>query len=159
MSALETFTFNGYTLRPANESDLPLAQLWTLADTDHKDITLPSFWIEQRIGRDSYLLSDGAGPVFFFKLHVTTWRGSAMKPCRVELHIQFMPGITDEDTGRIRGGLTQGMTWLERVLRLSAIREVSFDSSNRKLIAFCKKRLGFSGEAGRLVKHISPVEA
>lgn len=145
MTAIETFTFSGYTLRPATKHDLSLAQLWTLADVHHAEITAPSFWVEQRLGRDAFILSDGAGPVFFFKMH-------QLDSNEVELHIQFMPDTCEEDRARMREGLVQGMTWLERVLRLSGVSRVSFDSRNPELVSFSRKRLGFDVSGHRLTK-------
>lgn len=154
MTAVNSFTFSGYTLRPANEADLPLARMWTLADVYHREITPPSFWVEQRPGRDSFLLIDASGPIFFFKIHATRWAGltdaMAMKPSEVELHIQFMPDTDAHDRRRLREGLLQGMAWLERILRLSGVHRICFDSRNPELIRFCRKRLGFDISGERL---------
>jgi hypothetical protein len=155
MSAIETFTFNGYTLRPARESDRDLANEWTFADPEHRSTCYPGFWLEQKPTRDSYLLLDAVGPVFFFKLH-RKWHGSD----EVEFHIQFMPpSQAEEDRSRTRGGMTIGMQWLERVLVLSGIREVTFVSNNLELVSFCKKRLGFVQANGHLAKTLSVAEA
>lgn len=151
MSAIETFSFSGFTLRPATLSDRQLAETWTLADPFHKQVS-PEFWIEQKLGRDSYLLSDQRGGVFFFKLIRLTDR-------KVEFHIQFMPDTEPEARSRTRRGLVEGFVWIERVLLTNAIEEVTFDSNNPELMAFCRKRLGFTVESGRLWKTLNPATA
>jgi hypothetical protein len=151
MSALNTLCFSGYTLRPATSADRNLAQSWTLADPHHREMN-PDFWIEQRLGRDSYLLSDAQGPVFFFKI-------IRIGDNAVEFHIQFMPETEPEARTRTRKGLVEGLNWIERVLRNSGIAEWSFDSANPELIKFCKKRLGFTGDSGRLRKCFTPAMA
>lgn len=139
MSAFDTFCFSGYTLRPAASSDLSLAQEWTVADPYHRDTTPAEFWLEQKPGRDSYLLSDGGGPIFFFKMEKA--------PLRIDpfiiLHVQFMPTTDENAKERVREGLRQGMEWLKRVARMSGVHELMFQSSNPELSAFCRRRLGF----------------
>lgn len=149
MTALNTFGFSGYTLRPAATSDLSLAQDWTEADDDHRETTFPTFWLAQGEGCDSYLLSDPIGPVFFFKMVRVDGATQA-----VELHIQFMPEAQPRDRERKREGLTQGMEWLERILRASGISHIRFKSTKPELIAFCRKRLGFRVEGEVLSKDI-----
>lgn len=146
MSAIETFSFSGFTLRPATYLDRQLAQAWTFADPYHKDVS-PDFWIEQRIGRDSYLLTDAKGPVFFFKLERLTGT-------RVMCHIQFMPEVELDTRDRTRSGLMLGLHWIQKVLEINGVKSLEFDGDNPGLIRFAKRRLGFTGEGKRLVKAI-----
>lgn len=143
MTALNTFQFGGYALRPATGDDAELAHAWTQADAEHRENTAAAFWTEQGLGCDSYLLSDPISPIFFFKMvrfseHV------------VELHIQFMPETGPRDHERTREGLLQGFEWLERVCRLSGVKCIAFDTRNAMLRKFAIKRLGFEvlAEAG-----------
>lgn len=157
MSAIETFSFDGYTLRPARTSrDLALATRWTEADRDHREVD-PAFWVEQKLGQDSYLLTGQGGPIFFFKV-------AALNSSAVELHIQFppMPEAAEarrEQTMLLRDALSRGFAWLERVLIQSHVREVYFDSTSTSLIAFCVHHLEFQHDNGKLRKLLlSPLE-
>jgi len=136
MTATASYGFSGYVLRPARQQDLQLAELWTTMDKFHAGHIKPDFWLFQGPKTDSYLLFDGAGPVFFLKVH-------QQDPVRVRLHIQFMPVATEEDRERTMEGLLQGTAWLERLLRGHGVEEISFDSVSRPLINFASKRLGF----------------
>lgn len=160
MSAFDSFAFSGYTLRPASEADLPLARLWTLADTAHSEIIKPSFWLEQRPGRDAYVVHDGRGPVFFLKLHLCA-DPLPDRSCdkmlyhrRVELYVQFMPILGEEDRERTRNGLVHCMSFTEDAMRRSGISEMFFESESPALIGFSKKQLGFKQSGRRLSKHL-----
>lgn len=138
MSAHDTFEFAPhYTLRPASSQDHDLAALWTQADPFHRDTTPADFWIEQRHGRDAYLLSDPTGPVFFLKLH-------RLSATSIELHIQFPPEESREEIARVCLGLIDGLEWLEGMLKHAGIQAISFDSHNATLMRFATKRLGFT---------------
>jgi hypothetical protein len=150
MSAIETFSFSGFTLRPAIPKDRTLAAAWTLADPFHKARVNPNFWLEQAFGKDSYLLSDARGPVFFFKLE-------RLSEEKVECHIQFMPANLPDARERTRAGLIQGFEWIERVLGMNSVRSLVFNGDNPELIRFAKKRLGFTGETSRLVRPIPAI--
>jgi hypothetical protein len=136
MSAQSTFTFSGYTLRPAHSSDYELAKTWTEKDPEHNGRIAPLFWIDQRPGRDAYLMEDNGGPLFFFKICAIDFQ-------MVELHIQFSPPEVN-DRRRIREALIQGLQWLESVLKASGIREIRFESEYPELVRFSQRHLGFS---------------
>jgi len=158
MSATETFKFMHFTLRPAGviATDQVLARDWTFADPDHCGRVRPSFWVEQDFGKDSYLLFDREGPVFF-------WKGILLvEPRRVEMHIQFppMPKNLHEKLQRLmrtRAGLIHGLAWLEGLLSKASVEEIYFDSLSRPLIAFATKRLGFVQEGQRISKRLLPL--
>jgi hypothetical protein len=182
MSAIETFGFGEYLLRPAGtngnaEADLELARAWVAADPEHAGKVLPEFWLEQTLGRDSYLLRDGVGPIYFFKMHllgmvICDFKSGAedVFPANrmgfdqaVRIFLQFPPlifGMTGADTFyigrriRIANALTEGMTWLERMLKQGPVKEYYFDSQNESLIRFSQKRLGFTRDGSILRKRL-----
>lgn len=138
MTAFNHFMFFGYLLRPASEKDLPLAQEWTARDKDHASKVDPQFWVAQRPGADAYLLLDNerSENLFFLKL-IKIGQGT------IELHIQFDPGVDQKARARRREALTEGLEWLEKVMRLAGIREILFRSHNSGLVLFATKRLKF----------------
>jgi hypothetical protein len=148
MSANGDMHFRGYTVRAANQEHLGLAKLWTAADPDHDGVLSPQFWLEQRAGVDSTLLLDSVGPVFFFKAALLLVREDPV--LRAQIFIQFMPAKTEEDLERTRSGLIHGTAWFEQIMRISGVKEIFFDTRQAKLIAFCKKRLGFEIEQQRI---------
>jgi hypothetical protein len=164
MTALNTMQFAGFTLRPAGQDDRALAEQWTAWDRDHAGKVDPGFWLEQRVGMDSFLLNDGDGPVFFFKTRLaieeeytptgetSIFTGipilSKRRTVRAELHIQFMPCATEEDHERTRRALLRGLEWLEPVLGHGGAEEIYFDSRDLKLITFAQKKLGFYLDPG-----------
>jgi hypothetical protein len=139
------FCFNGYTVRSARHADLMLAEHWTRADPFHRNTTAPDFWIENKDGRESFLLLDALGPVFFFKTHILNRR-------TVQMHVQFMPADTEDNKTRLREGMLQGLVWMERVLKNAGVTRIEFDSQNPQLTVFAIKRLGFAQEGESLVK-------
>jgi hypothetical protein len=144
MTAQHAFSFGGYLLRPAEQGDLHLATEWTAADVYHAGKTKPEFWIEQTINRDSYVLEDTEGPIFFFKIHRLSIKA-------IELHCQFPPtDQADESEGakydrkRVQQGILKGFEWLEGALKKTKVEDLFFDSAHGPLRAFAVKRLGFS---------------
>lgn len=159
MSAKQTFSFPGYSMRPANVGnphDRTAAIHWTKNDPDHQDVNW-QFWLEQKPGRDSYVMEDAEGVLLFFKMHHLHITDAPIpgitSPTHLaaELHIQFGP------QRRLRNarGLTEGMAWLENALSLSGIRELVFTSTKPALIEFCTRRLGFEHQDGLLRKQLS----
>jgi hypothetical protein len=140
---MPTFRFQGFTLRPAIDSDLEIAKAWTEADPDHRGITKPEFWLENVGNANSFLLEDAFGPVFLFRMDV--------KGNEVAAHIQFPP---DEPATRRRvmQGLTLGFAWLEKILSGQRYKTLFFNSTSIPLINFCQKRLGFTWDGRRLEK-------
>lgn len=159
MAAIETFRFCGLTLRPAGveHSDVLVAAEWTDADPDHREKVLATFWIEQQLGVDSYLLLDADGPVFFFRAELPPSRISAT------IHVQFPPtrpvtpnkeevNACSKNRERVRRGMLEGLPWLERMLRQVGVREITFESEDRPLIGFAVRELGFKENGKRLEK-------
>lgn len=144
----QRFNFGIYTLRPTTEADMANAVKWTAADTDHAERTRPEFWLEWTVHRESYVLEDELGPIFFFKVHRLSLKA-------VELHIQFPPADTQHERIRIQQALVHGFQWLEGMLKAAHIEEVSFDSTSTRLVQFAEKRLGFRRKGNRLHKSIA----
>jgi hypothetical protein len=148
MSADHDFRFGRYHLRPTFKADMARAVKWTAADPDHAKRTRPEFWLEQSISRDSYMLDDPEGPLFFFKIHRLTLKA-------VELHIQFPPEDSQKQKMRVQHGLIEGFAWLEGMFKAAKINDVSFESTSPPLIRFAVKRLGFTQDGlSRLHKEL-----
>ncbi|MGA9668403.1 MAG: hypothetical protein WBQ94_04300 [Terracidiphilus sp.] len=147
-----TFAFDGYTLRLAEPEDLALARAWTEADRDHAGRVAPEFWVEQKELEQGYLLSDGEGPLYFFKGIVRHRAAGTV----LEVNIQFPPYVGSVYARymlrkRIGEGLVDGMGWLEEKMR-GVVDEVRFESSDAALMDFCVRRLGFEETGGILRK-------
>lgn len=166
MTALNTFKFGEYFLRPANELDRALAEKWTAADPEHAGVIEPGFWLENRLGRDGFLLSDQRAPLYFFKMHIHGIYDLRLPDAAgtngpvemfeslhdaVQVFIQFPP-FRD---GRVMRGLTEGCKWLERTIAPMGARELFFDSKNESLIRFCVSRLGFTRDGNNLRKKLT----
>lgn len=158
MTATKTLQFGvsgDYLLEPAAAKHKALAEQWTAWDPDHAGRVDPSFWLEQDEACDSYLVSDGMGPVLFFKVIIWTDRDFFQYRKKVaEIHMQFMPASTTIDHQRIGGALLKGCPWLEELLRAAGVEEIYFDSTSPGLVAFTTKRMGFTQEDGRLRKRL-----
>jgi hypothetical protein len=138
VSALPRYTFDGYTLRPAGEEDRELAQKWNAADADHAwEMTQPDYWVEQRLGINSYVLEDGTGTIFFFKMIQP--RGDKF----IEVSMQFNRADDAEPTTRTLRGMIVGFMWLLKILPVNGVEAVYFSSRNVALIDFFEKRFGF----------------
>jgi hypothetical protein len=140
------YTFGEFTLRPSTSYDMPLAQLWTTRDLDHYKTTPATFWIEQSPETNSFLLlSQDGEPVFFFRIDERPDK-------QVEIHIQF----SEPDALRqrvTRRGVTQGFSWLEKMLTESGFEGYYFHSRNPQLIFFCQQRLGFEWDGTKLYRN------
>jgi hypothetical protein len=139
---MPSFQFEGYILRPAHESDLPMAREWNAADPDHAwELTQDRFWIEQ--GRrggtliNSFLLWDEQGPVFFFRAEVPAGARS------VEVSIQFNRSDRPTPLWRTMNGMLVGERWLRGMLAKNGIRTIFFNSKSPRLIRFAQHRLEF----------------
>lgn len=144
MSARVSYTFFGYTLRPATAEDIELARAWTAADPDHRGVIAPEFWVEQAPGIDSYVLVDAAGPVFFFRMQRA-----------VRLFVQFAPIRNKEDEKRAREGIFHGVNFLAAALSKVHIAEMLFDSASKLLRLYVVGRLRFIPREGTLSRAIS----
>lgn len=141
---LPTFQFGAYTLRPTIMNDFPQAAVWTSNDPDHRGKIAPAFWID---GRDTYLLIDEQGPVFFFKTQLVGEK-------TIKLYIQFGPDDTRRAKLRTIKGLVAGLEWLEKELLECSYENVYFTSKRPALISFCEDRLGFTTRDGVLSKKL-----
>lgn len=144
--------FDEYVLRAASEADLPLAASWTHADEAHRELD-PAFWLEQTPAKQSYLLFDNDGPVFFFK-GVLTGRV-------LEVFVQFPPHAVGDDLAlrfeqkfRVAKALARGTEWLETRMR-GVVEEFVFETLSPSLKHFCEHRLGFEEHDGRLRKALT----
>lgn len=129
--------------------DYRLACAWTKADPYHRQTTPGSFWVQQGIGIESYVMEDRYGIVFFFKLE----RASKEE---IEVHIQFAPAPEEANAradlkDRTMRGLMLGFEWLERILAQKGITALFFTSQSRGLILFAKRHLGFVEIGNRFV--------
>jgi hypothetical protein len=157
MSATESYRFHQFLLRPAGSvaTDALLAKQWTKADQWHSSTVDPRFWLEQGSDRDSYILIDKEGPVFF-------WKGILIQGThQMEMHIQFPPLPADRVERhhirhRIAAGMLVGLLWLEGMLFKTGVEEVYFDSPNPSLAEFCTHHMKFTQEGQRLRKRLSP---
>jgi hypothetical protein len=158
MTATKTLRFDGYLLEPAEFKHKALAESWTAWDKDHAGRVDPRFWLEQDERTDSYLVSDAAGPVLFFKVIVMGIKQFESDPFpswkHAELHMQFMPAACGADHNRIADALFKGYPWLELILIGAGVSEIYFDSRSPGLVAFTTKRMGFTQEGGRLRKRL-----
>lgn len=169
MSAIETFRFGQFTLRPAGSAvwDYRLAKEWTAADPVHAGKIQPGFWIEQKpLSRDSYLVIDRQGPTLFFKTILFSQPklpdpmqvDAIAKEMAVEIFMQFPPRGQGEEAiqtrDRIMEALKEGAPWLERVLKQKHIAEIFFESESPSLIRFSVKRLGFIRDGLKLRKRL-----
>lgn len=162
MSARDTYHFGDCTLRPATGADLDLAREWTAADEVHKGTIAGNFWIEQGAGVDCYLLSDGQGPLFFYRMEraVTARVGNEepvyffrLEPA-VRLLIQFSPVTTEQERQRTRRGLIAGARWLAGMLGTSGVGEIFFDSTSKLLRRFVTGELDFDSRPDTLSRRI-----
>lgn len=144
MSARVSYTFFGYTLRPATAKDLELARAWTAADPAHHGVIAPEFWIEQGIGIDSFVLTDAGGPIFFFRMQRA-----------VRLFVQFAPIKNKVDEARARDGIFRGVNFLVGALAKVQICEMLFDSTSKLLRLYVVGRLRFTPREGTLSRAIS----
>jgi hypothetical protein len=152
----EAWEFDGYRLRATIASDLGLAAEWTAADAAHAGLD-PMFWLEQGPSKQSYLLFDDEGPVFFFKgiLAMVAHLGGTQI---LEVYIQFPPFATAAHEvhaykTRIARALAGGTEWLAGRMR-GVVDEFVFETSSPSLKHFCERRLDFEMRDGRLRKRI-----
>jgi hypothetical protein len=155
MTALNTFKFGDCFLRPTDERDRELAERWTAADPEHAGTIDPGFWLENRLGRDGFLLSDRQGPCYFFKMHIIKSMALMEGPIHnvVQIFIQFPP-CEEGRPMRVFRALAEGCQWLERTVIPMGAEELIFDSRNESLIRFCIKRLGFERHGEMLRKKL-----
>jgi hypothetical protein len=134
------FQFDGYTLRPTTEDDLPMAVAWNAADPDHAwELERERFWIENAGPVETFLLeSNGLGPVFFLRTCRLKENGA------IEITIQFNREEAVTPLWNTMSGMQAGMKWLERILPGNGIDTIYFSSKSARLIQFATRRLGFT---------------
>ena len=143
----QTFTFDGYTVRPLDERDRPYLTRQISADQYHHDRMDADYFLKLQPGEDAWALEDEQGRVvFYFKTSTA-----------VRMSIQFpsIEGLEDKERNRL--GMLKGLAWIEGVFRANRFREILFDTEGRELANFAKRRLGFSEAPGLLSHPIQPV--
>lgn len=133
------FQFDGYTLRQADTTDLPLAREWNAIDSDHTwELGLATYWVQQSAHAQCFVLEDATGPVFFFK--------AIKRPDAdwIEVAIQFNRAAPTTPLWRTMNGMNAGMRWLEKILPANGVKTVYFSSKNERLIRFAVRVLQFS---------------
>lgn len=146
----DVFKFDWFTLRPTVLDDFLLATRWNDADVYHRGVLFGEFWLQQGEIKQSFLLVDPQGPVFFFKMEFLP-KGEHGE---LEMYIQFGPADEVSHRRTIRG-LVAGLAWLEKRVLQQGFKEIYSSSKNPALIAFCKRRLGAVEEDGRLMWRLS----
>ena len=116
------------TPRPAGPADREMVAGWIALDPDHAGMD-PNFFVVPEPHTNCFVWEDDQGPVFAFRLS---------RMLRVD--IQFNP--TEKE--RTREALERGVEWIREEGSRSGFREMIFQSVNRLLINFCKRRLRFS---------------
>lgn len=145
-----TYIFGEFTLAPATWYDQPLAYSWVMADPDHSKTTPATFWTHQSATTNSFLLSRGEQPVFFFRIDE--------RPAKqIEVHIQF-DGPNSLRKSLTRRGITEGFQWLEKMLIDSGFEGYYFHSRNTQLIFFCQNHLGFEWDGTKLYRDLRKME-
>lgn len=129
-----TFTFDGYTVRPMTERDRPYVDLQIKADPFHRDKMTADFFLKLEPGEDAWALEDERGmTLFYFKTSAA-----------VRLAIQFVnTGDERGDRAEARSALMRGLRWIEGIFRANRFREIIFDTEGLELRNFAKRRLGF----------------
>ena len=144
-----SFTFDGYVLRPITERDRPYLQLQINADEYHRDTITPDFFMQPEPGEESFALEDESGRVvFYLKTGIA-----------VRLAIQFT--AYEDVTRKVenRAALMKGLRWIEGVFRAKRFREIIFDTEGVELANFAKRRLGFVDAPRLLSKPLTTMQA
>ena len=144
----QTFTFDGYTVRPLDERDRPYLEFQISADPYHRDRMDADHFLKLQPGEDAWAIEDEQGRVLFYFKTATA----------VRLSIQF-PSIEEgaEDKARNREGMLKGLAWIEGIFRANRFREILFDTEGIELANFAKRRLGFREATGLLSRPIQPM--
>lgn len=101
---------------------------WMVEDTaDHRKLN-PDLFLEPRT--ESLMFGDEQGDLLALRIS---------RVMRVD--IQFNPDPAAKE--RLRACLLKEFPWLKAEARKSGFRQLMFDSINKPLIAFCRRRFGF----------------
>jgi hypothetical protein len=142
----QTFTFDGYTVRPLTERDRPYLEMQIRADEYHRDWMTADFFLKPEPGEDAWALEDHQGMIVFYFKTATA----------VRMYIQFPAITTIGDRVRNAAGMTKGLAWISDIFRHNRFREILFDTKRPELANFAKRRLGFRDACGLLVRSIAP---
>ena len=143
----QTFTFDGYTVRPLDERDRPYLEAQIEADVYHRGRMDADYFLRLQPGEDAWAIEDEQGRVVFYFKTATA----------VRLSIQF-PSIEGAgDKARHRAGMLKGLAWIEGIFRANGFREILFDTEGVELANFAKRRLGFREATGLLSRPIEPM--
>jgi hypothetical protein len=141
----QTFSFDGYTVRPVTEADREYLDLLIAADKYHFDRMDADYFLKPLPGETAWALEGRQGKVlFYFK---TT-------PA-VRMAIQFAGNNTPQEREANRDALTRGLAWIEATLAAARFRELLFETEGPELTLFARKRLGFFPASGLMVRSIS----
>ena len=143
----QTFTFDGYTVRPLDERDRPYLEFQIEADVYHRDRMDADYFLRLQPGEDAWAIEDERGRVVFYFKTATA----------VRLSIQFPSIEGAEDKARNREGMLKGLAWIEGIFRANRFREILFDTEGIELANFAKRRLGFREATGLLSRPIQPM--
>jgi hypothetical protein len=132
-------------MRTATAADLEMLRAWIAADEDHRETTLPEFFVKAPAGVSCGIVSDPIGPVFAIRF----------ERC-LRLHIQFMPQATASDRGRVADALLEGLGWLKNFARGQSFQQLIFVSAVQPLVRFCERRLGFRQSHYELTLDLTP---
>ena len=129
-------------IRPYDEArDRALFEQWMKSDPFHWHTSPESFLRPE--GRQFLVLEDDDGVVLFMRVEKI-----------VRLDFQFNPERDRRNIKRTGDGLQWLNIWLGQVCRKEGFRSVIFNSVSEKLIAFCKKRLGFRPAINEFIKSL-----
>ena len=143
----QTFTFDGYTVRPITERDRPYLEIQIRADDYHRGRMSADYFLKLEAGEDAWALEDEQGRVvFYFKTAAA-----------VRMSIQFPVLEGNEDKARNRAGLLKGLAWIEGIFRANRFREIIFDTEGVELANFAKRRLGFVDATGLLSRPLHSI--
>lgn len=143
MATLPVYEFDGYTFRPTDRNDQPLARAWNRADPDHIwEMQYTDYWVEQSYLVNSYVLEDAIGILFFV-------RSARHTGDEIEITLQFDRGLRMVSKARAMKGIEAGFDWMKKALPMNGFKALYFLSKNESLIAFTEKRLGFVKDGER----------
>jgi hypothetical protein len=142
----QTFTFDGYTVRPLDERDRPYLNLQIRADDFHRGRMNADYFLKLEPGEEAWALEDEQGMVVFYFKTATA----------VRMSIQFPAIEGAEDKARNRSALLKGLVWIEGIFRANRFREILFDTEGVELANFAKRRLGFREAPGLLTRPLQP---
>jgi hypothetical protein len=137
---IQTYQFDGYTVRPITEQDRPYLEVQIQADEYHRHKVTPNFFLKLLPGESAWALEDADGRVVFY------FKNSPV----VRMHIQFTAEADLTGKRKTMAGLIKGLAWIEAIFRVARFREIIFDADGPELYVFAKRHLGFVDAPGLL---------